>query len=45
MNEINETILAALLPWIPAENELEYAEYFLGEVESAITEQREHNHD
>ena len=40
---MNETILSALLPWIPAENEIEYAEYCLGQVESALCEQREQN--
>lgn len=41
MNEINETILKILLPWIPAQDDLEYAKYCQGEVDSALCEQRE----
>lgn len=43
MNDINETMLSALTPWIPASDELEYAEYCQGEVESALCEQQEQN--
>jgi hypothetical protein len=43
MNEVNETMLSALLPWIPASDDLEYAEYCHGEVESALCEEREKN--
>jgi len=43
MDEVNETMLAALSPWIPANDNLEYAEYCQGEVESALCEEREQN--